>query len=387
MTKRIDLTAILAELGPKFAERAAELDATDGFVHENYDELRARKVFSALVPEQYGGGGATHAEMCEFIRGLAHHCPSTALALSMHQHLVSAAAANDRAGRPGRPLLEKVGANELILVSTGANDWLESNGTAEKVEGGFKVTAFKPFGSGSPKGDVLVTSAQYDDPKEGPQVLHFPAPLKAEGVEFLNDWRTFGMRATGSQTVKLTEVFVPDAAVALRRPRGPFHPAFAVILTVAMPLIMSAYVGTAEAAAEIAREGAKRRPGDPVTPFLVGEMENLLTTAQMAREDMIRLCNDFDFEPTLELASKVLTRKTICANAVIATAEKAMEATGGAGFFRKLGLEKLLRDAHGAQFHPLPEKRQQLFTGRFAMGLDPIGGAEADQAAPQRKAA
>ncbi len=36
-----------------------------------------------------------------------------------------------------------------------------------------------------------------------------------------------------------------------------------------------------------------------------------------------------------------------------------------------------MRDVHGVQFHPLPEKRQQLFTGRLALGLDPIGKATA----------
>ena len=101
-------------------------------------------------------------------------------------------------------------------------------------------------------------------------------------------------------------------------------------------------------------------------------MENVLATAQIAREDMVRLCNNFDFEPTTDLASKILVRKTVCANHVIATAEKALEVCGGAGFFRKAGLERLLRDAHAGQFHPLPEKRQQLFTGRLAMGLEPI---------------
>jgi acyl-CoA dehydrogenase len=180
------------------------------------------------------------------------------------------------------------------------------------------------------------------------------------------------MRATGSHTVRLENVFVPAEAVALRRPQGPFHPAFSVIVTVAMPLIMSVYVGVAEAAAAIARDKAAGRQDDPLAPLLVGEMENALTTAQIAREDMIRLANDFDFEPTVDLASKVLIRKTLCANNVIAAAEKALEAVGGAGFFRKLGLERLLRDAHGAQFHPLPEKRQQLFTGRVALGLDPV---------------
>lgn len=382
MPRKIDLNALLEDLGPQFARRSADFDARDAFVAENYQALRDAKVFSAQIPSEIGGGGAGHGEMCAFLRDLAGYCPATALALSMHQHLVAAAAANDRAGRPGRKLLDKVVGAEAILVSTGANDWLDSNGSAVRVDGGFKVTAVKPFASGSPGGDVLITSAAYDDPKEGPQVLHFPLPLKAEGVSLLDDWQTFGMRATGSQTVKLDGVFVPEEAVALRRPRGPFHPAFAVILTVAMPLIMSAYLGVAEAAATIARQRAAKRPGDPVTPFLVGELENLLTTAQIAVDDMVRLANGFDFTPSVELAGRVLTRKTIAATAVIATAEKAMEVAGGAGMFRKLGIERLLRDAHGAQFHPLPEKRQQLFTGRLAMGLDPISG-EAREVARQ----
>jgi len=37
--------------------------------------------------------------------------------------------------------------------------------------------------------------------------------------------------------------------------------------------------------------------------------------------------------------------------------------------------ERLLRDAHGAQFHPLPAKSQHRFTGRLALGLDPITDA------------
>jgi alkylation response protein AidB-like acyl-CoA dehydrogenase len=50
-----------------------------------------------------------------------------------------------------------------------------------------------------------------------------------------------------------------------------------------------------------------------------------------------------------------------------------MEVVGGGAFFRSLGLERLLRDVHGALFHPLQEKRQHLFTGRLALGLDPVG--------------
>jgi len=384
MATRIDLNHILATLGPGFAGRIAELDATDGFVAENYDELKAHKVFSALVPQELDGGGATHSEMCGFVRGLAHHCSSTALALSMHQHLVSAAVVNYRAGRPGRKLLEKVAGSEAVLISTGANDWLESNGNAEKVEGGYRVTAVKPFTSGSPAGAAFVTSVAYDDPAEGPQVLHFAVPANAEGVVFLDDWQTMGMRATGSQTVRFDRVFVPEEAVVLKRPRGEYHPVWNIVLTVAMPLIVAAYVGAAEAACAIARSRAGKRAADPVTPYLFGEMENLLTTAQLALDDMVRIADDLNSAPTQETANAILIRKSIAARHVTAAAEKALEATGGAGFFRKTGLERLLRDVHGVQFHPLTEKRQQLFTGRMTMGLDPIETAEP---APARAAA
>ena len=54
------------------------------------------------------------------------------------------------------------------------------------------------------------------------------------------------------------------------------------------------------------------------------------------------------------------------------TVEKAFEVVGGGALFRSVGLERLLRDLHGAQFHPLQEKRQHLFTGRVALGLDPV---------------
>jgi len=372
MTTGLDLDAVLDRVTPAIAERAAKADATDAFVAGSYDALRRERVFSAQVPAELGGGGCAHAAMADFLRRLAHACPSTALALSMHQHLVAAAVLNHRAGRPGKALLERVGRDEAILVSTGANDWLESNGRAEPIEGGWRVSAVKPFASGSPMGDVLVTSAVEADGPDGPRVLHFPVPLDADGVTVGDDWRAMGMRATGSNTVTLDRVFVPEGALALARPRGPFHPAFAVILTVALPLIMAAYLGTAEAAARIAVERARRRGDDPVTAMTVGRMETALTTARLACEDMVRRAADPGFTPDAEAAAAALTRKAIAAEAVRETVETALEATGGAGFFRATGLERLLRDIHGAGFHPLPAGRQQLFCGRLALGLAPV---------------
>lgn len=372
MGKTIDLSSLADKIGPKLAEGAKERDTSASFVTDNYEFLKKHKVFSALVPTELGGGGASHSDMCAFLRKLAHYCSSTALACSMHQHLVAAAVINFKNGRPGQKLLEKVVAGETVLVSTGANDWMESSGSVERVDGGYRVTARKPFASGSPAGQVLITSAPYEDPKEGWKVLHFPVPFSSEGVSLGNDWDTLGMRATGSHTVILDNVFVPDEAIALERGRGEYHMAWNVILTVAMPLIMSVYTGVAEAATDIATGLAARRHDDSAAPYFLGELKNLLTTAQLAADDMVRITNNYEFEPTVETANAILIRKTIAAKAVLATAQKALEVSGGAGFYKNSGLERLFRDAHAAQFHPLQEKRQHQFTGRIAMGLEPV---------------
>jgi alkylation response protein AidB-like acyl-CoA dehydrogenase len=373
MSDSLDLQALVDLIGPHFAEGATERDAGDVFVADNYEVLKRHKVFSALVPTELGGGGAGHGAMCGFLRRLAHFCPSTALALSMHQHLVAAAVYNHRHGQPGRAMLERIAAGEIVLVSTGASDWMESNGAVTHTEGGFRVSARKPFCSGAPAGGVLVTSAPFEDPTEGRQVLHFAVPFSAPGLSLADDWHTLGMRATGSHTIVLDRVFVSEEAVVLRRPRGRFHPAWNVILAVALPLIMSAYAGVAEAAVAIGHEQAKKwRGSDPTLPYMLGELGNHLTMAQLAVDDMVRLAQDLDYAVSLELSCAMLTRKTIAAEHVLAAVEKALEVVGGAGFYRGLGLERLLRDAHAAQFHPLSAKRQHRFAGRVALGLDPI---------------
>ena len=372
--QRKDLLAVIDKIGPQFAQKAAEHDENDTFVADNYSVLKEHNLLSACVPEEMGGGGVTHGEICRALRELAHYCDSTALALSMHTHVVLAQLWNHLHGKPGRAVLEKVAASELVLVSTGGRDWLDSNGDMEAVDGGYRVTARKFFASGCPAGNVVVTSARFENPKEGKQVLHFPVPMSAEGVSIVQDWKAMGMRATGSNSVVFDKVFVPEEAVVARRAQGDFNPMWSMIATVALPVFMSPYVGLAEAAAAIAIKEAARRKDDPAVPYLLGEMENSLTVAQMALEGMIANANDCDFEVSIEKANAALVRKTIAAKAVRETVDKALEAAGGSAFFRKVGLERLVRDSYAAQFHPLPEKKQQLFTGRLALGLDPIAG-------------
>jgi len=302
--------------------------------------------------------------MCELLRVLAHYCSSTALTHSMHQHLVAAALWKFKHGQGGEPMLRNVAAKQLVLVSTGANDWLESSGEALRVEGGYRVTAKKPFASQSSVGDVLVTSAPFNDAANGWQVLHFPVPLKSDGVTVLNDWRALGMRGTGSHSVRLDGLFVPESNVNLRRPRGVFHPVFNVVAAVATPIVMSVYVGIAQKAARLAIEAVKvqKRP-KPYLAGLIGSMMNELTSAELHLQDMIRITNDLDFEPHNQVGQDILSRKTNTANACISVVTRAMQIVGGQGFYRTFGLERLFRDVQAAKYHPLPQADQQQFLG------------------------
>jgi len=369
----VDWMAIARELGPAFAARADAHDADNSFVADNYLALKACRVFSAGVPSELGGGGATHAELCAMLRELGRGCGSTALALSMHTHLVAATVWRYRQGHSVEPLLRRIAAEQLVLVGTGASDWLASSGTAERTDGGYRVSGRKVFASGSPAGDLLVTSALYDDPTDGPTVLHFLVPMNSAGVTVLDNWSAMGMRATASNDVLLDCVFVPDSTISVRRRKGKWHPFLNMLITVAGPIYMSAYLGVAEAARDLALQHLQRKRDDPEVWYLLGELENALATAGLAVQSMVELCADYAFTPDVATVNAVLIRKTIAAEAMKTAVEKALEAVGGTGLLRSMGLERLLRDVHSAQFHPLPAKRQHRFTGRVAFGLDPAG--------------
>jgi alkylation response protein AidB-like acyl-CoA dehydrogenase len=370
---RTDWVAVARALGPGFASRAAAYDANDSFVVDNYRELKAHRVFGAPVPAELGGGGAAYPELCAIVRELGRHCGATALSLSMHMHLVGTMVWVWRQGGPVAPQLERIAKEQLVLITSGASDWLDSSGTAERVDGGYRITARKAFCSASPTGDLLLTSAIYEDPTDGPTVLHFAVPMKAQGVTVLDTWHTMAMRASGSNDILLDGVFVPDSAISARRPKGAWTPTWNVIMAVAGPLVMSAYLGVAEAARELALQKVAHKRDDPDVWQLVGEMENALVTGQLAVQSSIELCADYTFPPDKATANAMAIRKTIAAQSLLLAVEKALEVVGGTGIFRSLGLERLVRDIHAAQFHPLQAKRQHRFSGRAALGLDPVG--------------
>jgi len=137
-----------------------------------------------------------------------------------------------------------------------------------------------------------------------------------------------------------------------RRPQGQWHMMLHLASKVAFPLVYSVYLGVAEAARDIAVAYVRKRPADDLLCCLIGEMENELATARLARDHIVAIGATAD--PSRETTNRIMIGKTISGQAAMRTASKAM-------------------DVGGARYHPLQEKAQHRYTGRTVLDL-PING-------------
>jgi acyl-CoA dehydrogenase len=357
-------------LYPAFAERAAGYDESGSFVQENYNALKEAKLFSVGIPADLGGGELEYSYIASAIKEMAKSCGSTALSYAMHTHpvLLNVYKYLNKGDEKAKAALTKIAGNELVIAGTGANDWLQSNGTAAATDGGYIVNADKRFVSGAPGAQVFVTSA-VESTESGDQVLHFSIPFSSEGVEIQSNWNTMGMRGTGSNDVLLRRVFVPEEAVVVKRPVGEWHPMWDMVIPIAMPLIVSCYTGLAEKAVEIA---IKMSQGKHDKTNEVGEMLNHLRVAQSAMSSMVGMCEELRFEPSLEQTDAIFSYKTIATNAIHASVNRAANLTGGAGFFKGNEIERIMRDVRALHFHPLPEPTKLQMSGRIALNMSPV---------------
>ena len=360
---------IALELGPLFAERAATATDEDRFVADNFASLKEAGLVEAGVPAELGGGGASVDELAEMLRILARHCGSTALAFSMHTHQVAIPAWRWRVQKVAavEPLLKRIAAERIILLSSGGSDWLGGSGKAEKVDGGYRITARKVFSSGSPAGDLMMTGAILESEGEPPQVLHFGIPMNSPAVKVQDNWRTLGMRSTGSNDVVIDGHVVPEAAVSVKRKAGEWHPLFHIIATIAFPLVYSVYLGVAESARDIAIGLAKKKKPDQHLIQLAGRMDTELAAARLARESMLAAVR-LD-APSAETINQVMMGRQLVERHAIAAVELGMQHAGGAGFFRATGLERRFRDIQAARYHPLQAGPQAQYAGSIALGL------------------
>ena len=368
--KQRSAAEIAREIGPEIGRLSDAARDEDAYVAESFALLKQSGLLEAGVAAELGGGGASPDELAEMLKTLAWYCGSTALAFAMHTHQVAVPAWRWRHQPAARaavePLLKRLAGERLQLVSSGANDWIAGEGKAEKVEGGYRITARKRFASGAPTGDLLITGAVLEEPGEPPMVLYFALPMKSPQVKVQTNWHTLGMRGTGSHDVEVDGHVVPEAAISLKRKSGEWHPLFQIISTIAFPLVYAAYLGVAERARDIAIGIARRKPDRHVVQ-IAGRMESEIMAARLAHAHMLATVRLN--APSAQTVNDIMTARQLVGRHAIATVEQALELAGGAGFYRDAGLERRFRDIQGARYHVMRTAQQQDYAGSMALGL------------------
>jgi alkylation response protein AidB-like acyl-CoA dehydrogenase len=364
-----DFVAWARELGEIAGEHAARHDLEGSFVCEAYEELRRSGYLALPVPRELGGHGATVREITLAQAELARHCAATALASTMHLHVVAAMAWRWRRGATHvEATLRRVVEDRLVVVSTGGTDRARPTGTASRVDGGWLVSGRKTFASQLPVGDVVATWFVTDD--DDRRVLGMGIPLSAAGIEMVETWDTLGMRGTGSHDLVFHDVYVSDAQVNAERPYGELDSLLRVAYIHALTVVAGTYWGIARQTGENALAAAGR---DPMKLTAASHRLAGSITAKLAglRWTMLGHLADLGDDPGDDLqalTSTMLAKRTIAEDG-LAIADLAMELVGGASYFRRQPFEQAWRDLRAAKYHPWTPEATLHQVGRLAVGL------------------
>jgi acyl-CoA dehydrogenase len=370
---------LAAELGAKCAEHAARHDFENTFVAESFEQLRRARYTALAVPEELGGLGASLRQVCYAQAELAKYCGSTGLAANMHLYLTLTNLYRWKHGAAAvEGLLRRVASEDLILMTSGGSDGLWPSAVAVRENGGFRVSGRKVFCSQAPAADVLSTFVTYDDPLEGRVVLAVSIPTRGEGVQVVETWDTLGMRGTASHDVQLDDVYVGEAQVAARRPWGRLDPVLRNAAIHFAPTVAAVYYGIAAGARDEAIRTIQRRQRgdgqpiaeDPSVQRTVGLAEAKLRSSWWSLVGALNeLGDDYSYALDDRNVNTMMLAKREVVTAAVEIVDLAMQAVGGASYFRRSPLERAYRDVRAGLYHPVPPEKMLSFGGRYALGL------------------
>lgn len=388
MTTIASTTSTLQELPAdmllRCRDRAAELDRTNSYFHEDLAELRAIGYLAAAVPAHHGGWGLDLGELAQSQRRLARHAPATALAMTMHHYWVGIAAQLERWGDTSLTWMLEAAASGQVFAAGHAeagNDIpvLLSTCVAERVAGGYRLTGRKQFGSNGPVWSFLGAHAVDAQAPGGPQIVHVMVDRDSAGVTVEETWDTLGMRPTQSHDTVLDGVFVPDEKVGCVAAAGDDTAPYVIAMNMwALPLIANVYLGIAERAVELVVDGARRKRSigierglyaySPMVQHQVAEMYLELDAAQATVD---RFVDDWlaGADHGERWGSKLFSMKWRAVEAAKRVVDTALDVAGGAGMFKGNELERLYRDVRCGGFHPGNDALTHEMVGKIVLGI------------------
>lgn len=355
------------EMLARFASRAASYDRENRFFEEDFEELRAAKYLMLPLPSEFGGAGMTLAEVCREQRRLAYHAPATALAVNMHLYWVGVAADLWRRGDVSLEwILREAAAGEIFAAGhaeTG-NDVpvLLSTAKAERVDGGYRFTGRKHFGSLTPVWTRFGLHGMDTSNPSQPKIVHAFMPRDTAGYTIKETWDVLGMRATRSDDTVLENAFVPDRYVARVVPAGAagIDPFVLAVFAWALMGFGNIYYGLAKRALDLSITAVKSKGSLALSRSMAYHPEVQHAVAEMVIElesigpHLETVAEDWSngVDHGAHWPSKIFAAKYRAVEGSWRVVDLGLDVTGGSGIFRSAGYERLIRDARLGRIHP-----------------------------------
>jgi alkylation response protein AidB-like acyl-CoA dehydrogenase len=360
-------SVLTEEMLARFASRAASYDRDSRFFDQDFEELRLSKYLLLPLPTEFGGPGLNLAEVSRLQRRLAYHAPATALAVNMHLYWLGVAADLWRSGDTSLEwLLREAAAGEIFAAghAESGNDLpvLLSTTKAERVDGGYRFTGRKQFGSLTPVWTRLgVHGMDASDPAQ-PRIVHAFIPRGSEGVTIKQTWDVMGMRATRSDDTVLENVFIPDRYVARVVPPGGagIDQFVLAVLGWALMGFGNIYYGLAQRALDHCISAVKGRGALALSRSMAYHPEVQHAIAEMAIElesvgpHLEAIATDWSsgVNHGAQWPAKIFAAKYHAVEASWRVVDRGLDVCGGSGIFCSGGYERLVRDARLGRIHP-----------------------------------
>jgi alkylation response protein AidB-like acyl-CoA dehydrogenase len=373
------------ELIARCGDRAATYDRENRFFSEDFEELKQAGYLKMPIPRELGGLGMTLAEVCREQRRLAYRAPATALATNMHLYWMGVAADLYRLGDTSlKWMLEEGAAGEVFAAGHGepGNDLpvLYSTANAERVDGGYRFTGRKSFGSLSPVWTRLGIHAMDTSDPANPKVVHAFMPRDTPGYSIDETWDTVGMRATASHDTVLDGAFVPDRYIGRVVPPD-FAGADLFVLAIfvwAEPTFGSIYLGLADRALDLAVASVQGKTSvAQVTrtmayhPGVQHNIAEMVLALDGASAHVERIADDWSngVDHGGMWPSKLVSAKYHAVEAAKLVVDRAFDVNGGSGMFKRNELERLYRDVRAGTIHPANSMLVHEIVGKTALGV------------------
>jgi 3-hydroxy-9,10-secoandrosta-1,3,5(10)-triene-9,17-dione monooxygenase len=184
---------------PRLADRAPAAAAARRLSPETIAEYHATGILRILQPKRFGGRQGRFSLFSRIVEELTYGCASSAwvyAVLAEHQWII--------AQYPEEAQIDVWGDDPEAVASSS----LAPRAAAKRVAGGWRLSGRFPFSSGCDYAQWAILGAFLGEMGDPRHIAYLLAPL-AE-IEIVDDWQVLGLAGTGSKSLVLHDVFIPE---------------------------------------------------------------------------------------------------------------------------------------------------------------------------------